>query len=996
MTGILKAFALAFVLLLFVLVPGLQAQLTGTFVYTNNNPSGPNSISAFLVGANGALTQVSGSPFPTRGTGSGASLYASNRITATIVGNFLFASNPGSDSISAFSINLTTGALTAVPGSPFVTGSGAADTSGISLAAAPNGQFLFSGNSVDGTISAFSIGPTGALTPVSGSPFSAGGNPDGINVTPNGQFLAVALYSIGSVAMFNIGPNGSLSAVPGSPFSAGSGVTYVDINCGSNLLFASEASDGPTIVTVEAIGTNGALSPISGSPFSFGGTNSNVGVLSPDGKFLYVSNQFSNEDVGTITSLSVAPGGSLTQVSGSPFANTGGDQPSGMATNQAGTLLYVANLNNTVTGFSVAGGLLTPLPGSPFATGVTNGGLEALTVFPPRSCTGTEPVYVSLLSPGQEIEVDGNTGAINVISTPSLSPAPVLRGQAIGPDGKLYIADTLNSRILRMNQDGSQLETIYNLSTTTTGECGASVLCPAQPDGPSFNFSTGDLFFATPGSNKLSSKLPAGLWKIAAVTTIPFGGPFPAPVNLLTSAQVASSGTGGTVLNNSGDLLIDDDLGNRVLISPPPFDSVSTLISGSPLLNPIGIAVNTHNDVLVANSNEANDAPGNIACFSSTGVFQETYADFTPTGDFPVYMGLDSSGNLFVATENVATGAGKLWRVAPAATPACSAPGTLTLVSDIGAAFAHDSVPGLEGSTAVGVALPSLTAPPQPVIAGTPQTFTFPTYNQQIQYPQGAAIPSGIQIFSTIIPIMRNDFFNTRVLGSPFPNAQCITYPKSGSGPQPTDTCIIFRNGCLDANNNPVACPTTAGFNPATGTPHNSQDIIISTEFDDPATPVITPGFLTADDNQNDWVNIFTGFTNEPVLKGGTNGFNSDFVGVDLLNPGVQLVTTLSQFSTDIHGNYVAQLAVTDNGLVGANGVNLTAGSVVVNQGGTKTTPTSTTVPISLGSIASGNSGTATLTFPSSAGMAGSAAVLRISLTYSGGSSSATLRTTLP
>src|SRR2546427_11440173 len=90
-----------------------------TFVYTNNNEI-PNTVTAFSVGPGGTLTLV-GSPFPTRGDGSGL-FAASNTATVAIRKNFLYVANTGSDNISGFSINTTTGALTPVPDSPFATG----------------------------------------------------------------------------------------------------------------------------------------------------------------------------------------------------------------------------------------------------------------------------------------------------------------------------------------------------------------------------------------------------------------------------------------------------------------------------------------------------------------------------------------------------------------------------------------------------------------------------------------------------------------------------------------------------------------------------------------------------------------------------------------------------------------------------------------------------------------------------------------------------------
>jgi 6-phosphogluconolactonase (cycloisomerase 2 family) len=356
-----------------------------TFVYTNNDLS-PNSVSAFSVAANGALSPVPGSPFLTGGTGIGGGLFASNRITTAIVKNFLYVGNSGSNNVSAFSVDPTTGVLTTVPGSPFTTG-GSADGLGISLATTPDDSFLIAANGGSVNITVYSIATNGALTPVPGSPFSAGpgGFPDGIKVTPDGKFLAAASPGTNTVSMFSISPLGGLIPVPGSPFPAGGtgGAAGVDCNCNSTHLFIGEANGTSTIVSVQDIALNGALSPIAGSPFIGPGINSNVAILSPDDGKLFVSNQFSS----TVTAFSVAASGALTLVPGSPFPAPGSVFPSGMATNQAGTFLYTADINNEINGFSIApSGALTSVPGSPFSNGFPGSGLLSLAVFPPKSC----------------------------------------------------------------------------------------------------------------------------------------------------------------------------------------------------------------------------------------------------------------------------------------------------------------------------------------------------------------------------------------------------------------------------------------------------------------------------------------------------------------------------------------------------------------------------------------------------------------------------------
>ena len=356
-----------------------------SFVYTNNNAGFINSVTAFSVAANGALTNIG--TFSTGGSGAGGGLFAANRARTCTVGNRLYVTNESlsSNSVSGFDINPVTGSLSLVPGSPFATG-GTATGSGISLDCTPNGNFLIAANGGSNNITVFSIGANGALTPVAGSPFAAGGfTPDGIKVVPNGQFLSVALVDSDTIAMFSIAANGALTPAPGSPvFSpAAGGVAGVEINCASTFLYATQANFGATNVDVFSIGPTGALTLVQTSNNPGVGDNSNVGVLSPNDQFLSVSNQFSD----SVTVFNVAANGTLSLVAGSPFGGTGG-APCGIATNAAGTFLFTANQNSSsVTSFSIAvsgaltlvGNFLTGRP--PFS------GLQSLAVFPGKSCS---------------------------------------------------------------------------------------------------------------------------------------------------------------------------------------------------------------------------------------------------------------------------------------------------------------------------------------------------------------------------------------------------------------------------------------------------------------------------------------------------------------------------------------------------------------------------------------------------------------------------------
>jgi len=383
----------ALLALVAVLSPGsLWAQ--GNFVYTNDDrrPEFGNTVSGFSVAPDGRLTPVPGSPFPTGGIGSGGGFYSSNRLT--IVGNFLFASNASTNDVSVFTIDPITGALTPVAGSPFPTGG--EGIAGISVSATPDGRFLMAANNtgIAHSITVFSIAADGALTPIAGSPFPTQSRPVGMKVTPNGKFLAVAEPwaepEVQGMEMFSIAaPDGALTSL--GEFAPTGFPSGVDVDCSTSFLYGGEASKSTTVDAYN-IALDGSLTPLAGSPFMPGvGSNSNVVLLSPDDKTLFVSNQESN----TITVFRVASSGSLSLLSGSPFSmNHPAYGPSGMATSQDGTLLYVASFSGVVSVFSVAtDGNLTEVAGSPFYPGQSHS-LISLTAYPPKSCMLTVGIEI--------------------------------------------------------------------------------------------------------------------------------------------------------------------------------------------------------------------------------------------------------------------------------------------------------------------------------------------------------------------------------------------------------------------------------------------------------------------------------------------------------------------------------------------------------------------------------------------------------------------------
>ncbi len=416
------------IVLLALLPATLAAQ---NFVYTNNDNSATNgnTITAYAVDANGVISPLSCSPINTGGTGVGGGLFGSNRIITT--GDYLYATNAGSNDVSGFTVNQSTGCLTPISSKPFATG-GTGSPNGISLAATPDGKYLYAGNSGSQNITVFSIGSGGVLAQV-GSLVSVAGGPAGMKVSPDGKYLVVALPLSGSatvnkIAVFSIGSTGGLTPVSGSPFtSSGADASGVDINCQSNELFIGNALMGPAQVDVFNFPpSGGSMTEVSGSPFSGASTpsvqNSSVVKLSPDGSELFVSNQYSN----SVTVFSVGTGGTLSLVAGSPFMSGVGQLPAGLATDQKGTFLYSANkTGSTVSSLAIsAGGILSGASGSPFPD-LSSTGLESLAAYPPATCSNT--VTSSSFSVKLDTSTDGfglngtftsGAGGVDPISSP--------------------------------------------------------------------------------------------------------------------------------------------------------------------------------------------------------------------------------------------------------------------------------------------------------------------------------------------------------------------------------------------------------------------------------------------------------------------------------------------------------------------------------------------------------------------------------------------------
>lgn len=269
---------------------------------------GPGAVSQYTVGGNGQMSvNTANIGISTTSATIPPAPVGVNPVALAIDpgGKFLFVANQGSNSVSVFTIDRSTGVLAEVSGSPFATG---AAPSGV----AATSKAVYVANAGAGTISAYTYASSGALTAVSGSPFAAGSQPSGLALANNDTYLYAADPAGNSVLAFTIGSSGELAAVSGSPFAAGT--TPVHVAAHDKFLFA--ANSGSNNVSMFNIGSSGALTGASGSPFAAGANPAFVDIDN-GGNFVFVANSGS----GSISVFQLTSSG-MTEIKGSPFASS--------------------------------------------------------------------------------------------------------------------------------------------------------------------------------------------------------------------------------------------------------------------------------------------------------------------------------------------------------------------------------------------------------------------------------------------------------------------------------------------------------------------------------------------------------------------------------------------------------------------------------------------------------------------------------------------------
>jgi 6-phosphogluconolactonase len=265
---------------------------TGRFLYVANlgsNAVDAATVSMFTINpTSGMLTATSPAQVPT-------GFFPQGIVAST---KFVYTANSDDNSVSMFTIDTTSGLLT--PLSPpetfvpplFLSRSSFSGPDFVTVH--PSGQILYVTDQDNGSISTFSINSlTGALTPTNPAGVTAGPDPWRVTLDPAAKFAYVPDRIINKVLMYTVdATTGTLTANPLVFVAAGNQPAYMAVHPSGKFAYVVNRQDGSVSMY--------SIDPSTGTliPTTPGTVGAGVGAypiaVNASGTFAYVGNQTDN------------------------------------------------------------------------------------------------------------------------------------------------------------------------------------------------------------------------------------------------------------------------------------------------------------------------------------------------------------------------------------------------------------------------------------------------------------------------------------------------------------------------------------------------------------------------------------------------------------------------------------------------------------------------------------------------------------------------------
>jgi hypothetical protein len=344
--------------------------------------------------------------------------------TLPVVGHvYLDDNTTGTNTISAFGRHLD-GTLTPIPGSPFTaggagTGAGLASQGAIQLA--DGGRFLLAVDAGSNQISVERVLPNGSLR-LSDVVSSNGVLPVSIAVHGSLVYVANAGPAGSNYTGFRLSPWGSLAPIPGSTVALPSAAQPGDVLFNGNGTKLIGTRVGTSQIDSFAVSFSGRVTAAPGSPFTAQGLGPFGSEFRPTNPSqLFVSNAHNGTGLGTVSAFADSPSGSLRSIGASPFANQQ-TAPCWVVLTPDGRYLFAVNTGSgTISRYTISSGGQLTLLGS--TTVSATAGVGAVD---PGLSPGGRYLYVNE-SRVDSVGVFAVSGNGNLTELPS-SPAPLPAG----------------------------------------------------------------------------------------------------------------------------------------------------------------------------------------------------------------------------------------------------------------------------------------------------------------------------------------------------------------------------------------------------------------------------------------------------------------------------------------------------------------------------------------------------------------------------------------
>jgi 6-phosphogluconolactonase (cycloisomerase 2 family) len=300
----------------------------------------------------------------------------------------VFVSNENSNTISAFSVGAN-GQLSPVACNPISNCATGQRPTGLALD--PTDHYLYAADFGDNTVAQFSVAASGALTPDC-NPITTcdktnvgGSEPGSLAVDPSGPYLYAGNYNEGSVAPFTIGAGGTLSSIPCGDSNLGCAAASNVSGIAVDPPYVYAAGGIVQLISIFEIGSGGTLTPVDCTTQADceipEGDHATDVAADPSGPYLYVSSSNTNGG-GVVSVFKIGAGGTLTPVA-CATCTTSGDATT-ITVDPAAPYVYVANAGgDAVSPFKIGSdGALTPVACNPATNCEAGAGPDALAVDP--------------------------------------------------------------------------------------------------------------------------------------------------------------------------------------------------------------------------------------------------------------------------------------------------------------------------------------------------------------------------------------------------------------------------------------------------------------------------------------------------------------------------------------------------------------------------------------------------------------------------------------